>query len=171
MLVKELYTDGGLGGKNNPCILGCTWAWCHVTDDAIVNHDSGFIEPWEVGQTALTNNYAELTAMIRGLDALPNGWDGRVFTDSIVTLYRVAQPRKASFTGISDDQRAKLIAVKERLGSFVINLVKGHPTKKDRRHGVRKDGRAISKWNVWCDEACVTERENFKKDLAIFQQH
>ena len=151
-MTLELYCDGGVCGPN-PSLIGGTWAWVMVGNDKVLNEDSGFIEPDDLGVEKITNNLSELYAALRGIEALPEGFDGKVWTDSIITLYRLTD--SLAFKGVPDwlMERVKL-ARKNRKWCYECVLVGGHPTKRELAQGCRDDGRVVSKWNVWCDTKC-----------------
>lgn len=169
MRVQSLYTDGGLLGRN-PCSLGGTWAWCHVTDDVIINHDSGIVEPHEIKMPAVSNNITELLAMYHGLDALPNGWDGIVCTDSFVTMRRIMSPSRAKFHGVPSNLVEKIKLVRCRLGNIRFMLLGGHPSKDDLARGSTRDGTTVSIFNKWCDTKCNEARQQFEMDVAAYER-
>lgn len=148
----SIYCDGGVIRKN-PSPYGGTWAWCRVIGGVKVEHDSGTVSPTEVGLPAVTNNLTELLAVVKAMASLPDGWDGTLYTDSLVTLRRVAVPR-GRFAGIPDDLRGQVVAHRKRLPRMRLTLVTGHPTKTELAKGVSEKGRPVSQWNVWCDAEC-----------------
>ena len=152
--VRAVYADGGTLGKN-PCRHGGMWAYRHVgPDDALVAEDSGVIFPADVGLPTVTNTVAELWAVVRALEALPKGWRGDVFTDSQVTVYRIARPAKAQWRGVPDHLIQRAYTAIRRLGRLQARLLAGHPTAEDLARGHAQDGRPVSPHNVACDDAC-----------------
>ena len=84
-----LYADGGVIGQN-PSPIGGTWAWCMVSADGVrTRFAHGWISPAELGAPVVSNNHTELLALVLGLEALPSGWAGTVYSDSWVSLQRV----------------------------------------------------------------------------------
>lgn len=153
MTPAEVYADGGVV-MVNPSPHGGTWAWCHVAGERAVAEGSGAFPPSAYGMATVSNNLTEFAALLFCLEALPDGWAGRVFTDSGVTLMRFQAPDAVKMNGIPDDLVARLRAVRGRLGELAFVLLGGHPTRKELAAGRRKDGKPVSRWNVWCDHQC-----------------
>lgn len=148
----ELYTDGGVVGRN-PSALGGTWAWCLVGDNKVIDEGSGFISPEDMELEVVTNNVSELYAALRGVEALPEGFSGRLYTDSIITLYRFTDGN--GFKGVPDWLKERVLAARKNANwQYDAVLVGGHPTRHELRLGCRKDGKRVSKWNVRCDKRC-----------------
>lgn len=103
---------------------------------------------------AISNNFTELLAAVRGMQAVPLGWGGIIFTDSFVTLCRVRRTRKqAKLKGIPQWLADELVLLKRSLGDYRAELAKGHPTVKDLARGHRY-GIKASIHNVFCDRLC-----------------
>jgi ribonuclease HI len=173
-LTASLYTDGGCIGKN-PSALGGTWAWCTVEHmGGRLRYRSGHVTPPDVGLDRVTNNYTELLAAVQGLESLPDGWDGDVYTDSIITLYRVQQClphwNKAKMKGIPLDLQERLGKVKARLGDYARHLLGGHPTRADLIRGVKPNGMPCSIHNVFCDSLCVEQSRAFFRRLNALRR-
>ena len=148
----ELYCDGGVCGPN-PSSIGGTWAWVLVGEDQIIDEGSGFISPEDMEVDRVTNNLTELYAALRGVESLPEGFRGRVYTDSIITLYRFTDGN--AFNGVPDWLRTRVLSARtSRKWHYDCVLVGGHPTRKELALGCRKDGKLVSKWNVYCDKKC-----------------
>lgn len=163
MAITDLFTDGGVCGRN-PSTEGGTWAWCHVQNGQRVRHESGFIARSEVGLDKVTNNLTELFAAVRGMESLPPGWSGTIWTDSQITLLRIRRGKQAKLNGIPDWLRERLAAVKARLGnSYRVGLLGGHPSRKDLARGTRTDGTPVSVHNVFCDGLCRKVAEEFTR--------
>lgn len=162
-MIAALYTDGGVIGRN-PSSVGGTWAWCQVDENGVLGRWlSGIVEPIAAGLATITNNYTELLAAVEGLEKLPASWDGTVYTDSQVTLYRISKDRaKAKYNGIPAELVARVKTAKERLGAYKVVLLGGHPTRAELAAGVRKDGYPCSQHNVFCDKLCGQQAEYFK---------
>jgi hypothetical protein len=154
-----VYADGGLL-RVNPSPIGGMWAWCHVDQGgARVRSASGMLLVDEIG-AAVTNHHTENLALLLGLEALPDGWSGRVCTDSLNALRvfchegRVGKLPSAWYPRIG--------RVLARLGRLEPVLLKGHPTRAELTAGVgTKRGRdgvrrtyPVSEHNDWCDRAC-----------------
>jgi hypothetical protein len=74
----------------NPSPIGGTWAWCMVNADGTrTRHAYGYVTPADLGTPTVSNNHTELLALVLGLEALPAGWAGTVYSDSWVSLQRV----------------------------------------------------------------------------------
>jgi ribonuclease HI len=163
--VEEVYADGGVILKN-PSPIGGTWAYCHIADGVKYRHDSGLVRPAHIqypfhdgvtvvaGMDSISNNLTEFYALLMAIEDLPYGWCGRVFTDSGVTLQRFEDPANVKMKGIPDDWVRRLHNVRRHLGRLEFVLLGGHPNRKELESGIRKDGKPVSKWNVWCDETC-----------------
>lgn len=157
-----LFADGGVIGRN-PSKHGGTWAWCQVESDTVVRlKASGVVTPAEAWLDTITNNYTELMAAVRGMESLPEGWDGLIHTDSYVTLCRISLP-KAKFNGIPKDFEERTWAARKRLGKYRVVLLGGHPTKADLLKGIRTDGLPVSRWNVLCDRLCNQEAQKWRE--------
>src|SRR5438477_7404135 len=89
----DLYADGGVIGRN-PSTLGGTWAWQITWDDVALQFDSGFVTPDGICLAVVTNNFTELFAVVTGMHMLPDRWDGKIFTDSMITKCRLRQTGK-----------------------------------------------------------------------------
>lgn len=151
-MIVAVYSDGGCVG-GNPSSLAGTWAWCGVNehDDRIVCvADVLYPKQWEIA--SITNNQMEMYAVVQALEYLPDGWSGRVYSDSQITLGRVFQHWRMKNIPLWLVERAET-AVK-RLGAIEPILLSGHPTNVELRAGVSKSGRPVSAHQVWCDEQC-----------------
>jgi ribonuclease HI len=149
--VIDLYTDGGLL-SNNPSLLGGTWAWVQVSAGCQVASGSGVVTCEEVGSERVTNNFTEMLAIVQGLNSMPNGWRGTLFTDSEVSRIRLVFPR-AKWKGIPPSLQQALTDTRERLGDFTVTLLAGHPSRRQLAAGKRGD-LPCSRWNKWCDDEC-----------------
>jgi ribonuclease HI len=108
-----------------------------------------------------SNNHTELYAMLDGMEHLPDGWEGSIVSDSIVTLRRMRgesllDPSQVPLALIERVGRAN-----RRLGRVEFLHVKGHPSKAAMKAGYIGD-HPVSKHQVWCDHECVRIR-----DLAL----
>lgn len=152
--VIDLYCDGGVIGKN-PSGRGGTWAWVTVGKMGRVRHQSGVVQPDDVGLPSITNNLTELLAALEGMESLPDRWNGTIYTDSRVTQCRIRRTKKqAKLNGIPEPIRIRVAAAKARLGNYCVSLVGGHPSKNDLAYGHKRDGTPCSIHNVFCDNLC-----------------
>lgn len=171
LVAASVYTDGGVIGLN-PSMIGGTWAFCYVDAGGKRRHDAaGIVRPADVGLPTITNNLTELLAAVMALESLPEGWTGTMYTDSLITLYRVQgfQPnrrRPAKFNGIPGFLRDRLKIAVGRLGAFSLVLLGGHPTKADLARGARLGGLPVSAHNVWCDRACTAQARMVRRDYV-----
>ena len=164
--VRAVYADGGVVGRN-PSPEAGTWAFCYA--DAAgerVFGTAGHVTPAEVGLPAATNNLTELLAVLLALEQLPDGWGGAVFTDSLVTLRRVRDARRAKFKGVPGHVRDRVFAARDRLGKLTFTLLGGHPSRKELAAGVRADGMPVSVHNCWCDSECGRAGEAYRASVA-----
>jgi ribonuclease HI len=149
--VVALYADGGCIRKN-PSPFGGTWAWCGVSAAGERIIERGGVVEAKPGQF-ITNNHMEQIAITLALEAMPEGWSGRVLSDSQVALGRVFRgwarrnlPRNVS------ERSARAV---KRLGRIETVLLQGHPTRADLEAGTgKKRGLPVSEHNVWCDGEC-----------------
>jgi len=154
--MKELYCDGGVVGKN-PSPIGGVFAWCQVENGFRVKEHTAPVRPADVGAPVVSNNNTELLALLDGIESLPEGWAGRVNSDSQVALGWVFLGWKQE--AIPAPLRARLQALRRsgRLFGLEWRLLQGHPTQADLAAGVgAKRGLPVSEHNVWCDKACQT---------------
>lgn len=149
-----LYADGGVIGSN-PSLRGGTWAWCQVNAAGQRScTNSGMITPDVAQMPAISNNLTELLALVEGLESLPEGWQGTIYSDSWVSLQRVF--RHARLKNVPDWLVARLQALQKRghLYQYGYTLLDGHPTKAELAVGRGKRGHPVSEHNVWCDQEC-----------------
>lgn len=151
--IAALYVDGGVIGRN-PSPQGGTWAWCHV--DAAgqrIAHGGGIVLPIAWGLAAITNNLTELLALAEGLESLPAGWRGTVYSDSMVTLGRVflGWQMNGVPAGLIERVDAAMARI-DRRSQWI--LLDGHPTKAQLAAGIGKRGHRVSEHNVFCDRRC-----------------
>ncbi len=167
-----LYADGGLLSPA-PTHHGLTWAWrlLGVAGDPVpgvwtgcegwwsppYGHrwGSGVLTCAELDLTTTENNLAETLALLFGLEALPDGWAGTVYTDNLNALRRVLGT-STKMGGVPAHYVERLAAVRARLGPYSGVLLGGHPTKADLAKGYRaRDGKSVSPHNVACDARCT----------------
>lgn len=149
-----LYFDGGYSFGSG---LGA-WAFRHVSPDGEVVAELGgllvppiyprrrglALEPWD-GLGPVTSDHAETIALIRGLEALPEGWSGVVYGDSESTLSRL-QSRKVNGKAPAE-WSARFAAARSRV-SVIGSPVEGHPTV------AQVKARPALVHQVWCDAEC-----------------
>lgn len=159
--IRVLYTDGGVWRKN-PSLVGGGWAWTGVdpnTDEQIVCRSGVLTVGMRGLEEGVSNNHTELFAACKALHAMPDGWDGTLYTDSAVTQFRLHAARSRDHhktrKGIPQHWWDAIRTMHERLGNFKIVLLKGHPSKKALRENHKINGLPISKYNVWCDHECT----------------
>lgn len=157
-LVAAVYADGGCI-KCNPSPIGGTWATCHVTCEGTRRFVAyGIVRTKDTG-TKVTNNQTEFYALLMGLEALPNGWSGAVYSDSDVTLQRFF--RNATARNIPADWHNRMFRCLDRLGTLTPVLLSGHPTKKELEVGVSRSGHPVSEHNVFCDRMCTETGQRY----------
>lgn len=164
--VVELYCDGGViwDGSPGASKFGGTWAWLGIDADGnVVIEQSGVVE--STATRHVTNNHTEQIAIVKALEAMPDGWSGKLKSDSWVAVCRVFENgrRKNLPQNISDRSEAAVA----RLGKIEWTLLAGHPTKAELETGisVRKPGMPVSIYDVRVDELCTMESKNYKKKL------
>lgn len=156
-MIVEVYADGGVVTEN-PSPIGGTWAWCHVDEQGErVASGSGGAGPEFFGLHAgecVSNNVTEFYALLKAIEPLPEGWSGRILSDSGVTLTRFKRPEGARMKGLPPSLVGFMRVAVARLGEVEWVLLGGHPNRKQLAEGVRKDGKPVSQHNVWCDKKC-----------------
>lgn len=155
--VVAVYADGGLI-RANPSPIGGMYAACHVNADGErVWSASGLIlaDPSDPLFVVVGNNQCEFRALLAGLEALPDGWSGTVYTDSLLTIRRFREPDAVGLGGIPDDWRRRAAHVLGRLGRLEYVLLDGHPSRAQLAAGVGKRGNPVSEHQVFCDELCT----------------
>lgn len=167
--IVAIYTDGGVILKN-PSTIGGTWAWCAV--DARGNRviERGGAVPARDGQP-ITNNHMEQIALTLALEAMPDGWSGTVYSDSMIALGRVFKGWRLKNLPANVAKRSA--AAVARLGHIETVLLQGHPTKADLACGMgKKRNLPVSIHNVWCDAECGLQAKAFleKQEMATYKQ-
>lgn len=183
--MNALFTDGGLI-QRNPSPIGGTWAWIRtegvesLTDArgklALVGavevaRGVGLLLPNEIGLPTVSNNNTELYALLMGIAALPEGWSGTIYSDSLFALGIAFRQFKAD----SVPNYLRLLSYKvlgkamERGIQMENVLLAGHPSKADLEAGRRLSKAPhypVSPWNVACDEACTKRGQQYQRVLA-----
>lgn len=151
-----VFTDGGVAGRN-PSTVGGSWAWRAIdSKGGVVESHSGVLVPCpDVRELQkITNNHTELYAAIDVLARLPDGWAGKIVSDSSCTIKRL-QSRKATMTNTPQIWVERMKAHLARLGKLSFHLVAGHPTPYDLQRGFDMNGVPVSEHNVAVDEECT----------------
>lgn len=152
----DLYADGGLTGKNPS--LGGTWAVRAVNDrGAMVAGAAGRFTAAELGLTKVSCNVAEVLALVVALEMMPDGWAGRVWSDSVVALI-TNHRRKYPVKWLPGELLDRILRNRERVGAPFWYQLAGHPTRADLARGVTEDNERVSEHNVWCDQQCTLMR-------------
>lgn len=163
-VITAAYCDGGLLDRN-PSAIGGTWAYVLISkDDEVVRQGSGTVlvnDEW--GMDRITNNFTELLAALKAMEQLPDGWNGTIYTDSLITLRRITGGQ--SFVGIPVKMKTEVRHQLARLSHRAV-LLGGHPTAKELRMGRTARGYPCSRWNVACDAACNEESERYWTEAA-----
>lgn len=167
--MNALYTDGGVIGRN-PSQDGGTWAWVRTVSNSPEPEEnaSGVLLPDTICQSQVTNNNSELYALLRGISALPEGWEGDVCSDSQVALgwyfWKWKQEK------IPDALRELIGKVQRRSQARGLCLkpvvLAGHPTPADLEAGFRQSKAPhlpVSRYNVRCDDLCNEQTRIFLK--------
>lgn len=161
----SLYADGGVVGPN-PSAIGGTYAWCIVENDARVLGDAHFMSAAVARvQGGVTNNQSEMMALLKGLEQMPNGWSGTVYSDSIVTLGRLFRGYKWSNLPMWLHQRYRAQVARLNWASITHVHLDGHPTRAQLASGIGKNGNPVSEHQMWCDQMC-TKMAGIIKGLA-----
>jgi ribonuclease HI len=149
-----VYADGSVVWCNpSPYGLAYGWVWVAADDATAVDAGAGVYDPAAVGLETVENNLGEVVALVHALEGLPAGWAGRVRTDSLNAIRAWAGADRRKY--IPPAWWDRLVAARDRLGPLGWELLGGHPTKAELAAGVLKDGKPVSRWNVWCDTAAT----------------
>lgn len=173
-MIAAVYTDGGQI-LSSPSPYGGTWAVVRVgDDDDALDEMSGLLLPHHLGVSRITNNDAETYAMVRALESLDDDADVVAYSDSEVTLKRLARvyrgqpPTKTMNQELYDRAEAAL----SRLGVVRFAHCKGHPLRRDLKKEPDRWGRLfndrgqlISRHQVRADELCTEEAQRFLDGL------
>lgn len=163
--VVALYADGGLV-RCNPSPYAGAWAWCHVSQSGeIVARGSGIV-PWDGTGDGVTNNEMEAMALIEGLESLPEGWAGRVCSDSKVGLGWVLAAAGYQ-SKCPDALRQRAMQATRRLGFIRRVLMNGHPSEAHLAAGIGGRGLPCDRHQVWCDQECTRLVEGYIRTHGI----
>jgi ribonuclease HI len=156
--IVALYADGGVILKN-PSSIGGVWAWCAVDAEGNRVIQRGGVVPATEARE-ITNNHMEQIAITLALEAMPDGWSGTVYSDSMIALGRVFKGWRIKNLPANVAKRSA--AAVARLGKIETVLLQGHPTKADLASGIgAKRGFPVSEHNVWCDKECGRQGKAF----------
>ncbi|HRH46902.1 MAG TPA: hypothetical protein PKY82_34970 [Pyrinomonadaceae bacterium] len=136
--IVALSTDGGLIAKN-PSPIGGTWAFCGVNAKGqIVLENSGIVlaPPLKL----VTNNHTKQIAIVKALEAMPEGWSGQISSNSKVSLGRVFQGWQEN--NLPPNISARTTAALRRLGEV----------------------KPISEHSDHCEQLCKLESKKFLAD-------
>ena len=162
-MIVALYCDGGVVG-HNPSSIGGTWAWCAVDEEGnrVIERGGVVVAP---PNRPITNNHTEQIAITLALEAMPDGWEGTVYSDSQIGLGRVFKGWRTANLPRNISERSR--AAVARLGAIKTVLLQGHPTKSDLAAGIgKKRGLPVSQHNVWCDKECNRQAEIYRQREA-----
>ena len=166
--VDLVVCDAGTLGVNGKA-KAVSWAYCFV--DSRNNLITSKVDMnWELK----TSPQGEVLAIIEALEALPVGWSGKVWSDC---LYALKVVFKTDYWDgyIWSDKKLNPKLKKRRdvlwrkydgFKDFEIELLSGHPNKKELEAKVAKNGRRVSEWNVVCDSLCTDIMEEWKVNTS-----
>lgn len=160
--IVAVYCDGGVI-KKNPSSIGGTWAWCGVDAEGRRVIERGGVVPVS-GERIITNNHTEQMAIVKALEAMPDGWMGTIYSDSKIALGRTLWGYATN--NLPNNVIVRTAAAVARLGKLKGVLLQGHPTAKDLACGIgAKRGFPVSIHNVWCDEECGRQAAQYLSSL------
>jgi ribonuclease HI len=149
--VSRLYADGGVI-HSNPSEIGGMWAFRAVTENGVVILEHGGVVP-ATSQRRITNNQTEVIALVLALEAMPEGWSGKVYSDSQFALGVMFEELRWRTAPPNVLQRAE--AAVARAGQITAIHLKGHPTQAELAKGFARCGTPVSVHQVWCDKKCT----------------
>lgn len=109
-------------------------------------------------QYMVSNNFTEALALLLAFECLPDGWTGRVHSDSKVAIrahMRAAEPDMPRPDWLPRPIWDRMVAARERLAPMTFHLLGGHPSAAELAAGQRPDGKPVSEHNVFCDKAAT----------------
>jgi ribonuclease HI len=164
-----ITADGGCR-LSNPSTHGGMWAFrlTNAAGEPIIQA-AGVVLVREVSPlTTVTNNLTETLALLIGLEFLPDGWSGRIRSDSLNALrvfqnYRDEKKLRNMRVWLPADFLRRITAVRERLGAVTYELLGGHPGRQKGALALLHAGQTVKNHrgypfclhNHWCDEAAT----------------
>ena len=145
MKTVTLYTDGACSGNPGPGGWGCILAYNGVQKEL-----SG-------GEAETTNNRMELTAVIKGLEALKESCIVELYSDSKYVIDALQKGWAVSWQQKGWRKADKKPALNPDLWERLLELAQRHTL---RYHWVK--GHADNPMNNRCDELAVNEWKKFK---------
>ena len=145
MKTVTLYTDGACSGNPGPGGWGCILAYNGVQKEL-----SG-------GEAETTNNRMELTAVIKGLEALKESCIVELYSDSKYVIDALQKGWAVSWQEKGWRKADKKPALNPDLWEKLLELAQRHTL---RYHWVK--GHADNPMNNRCDELAVNEWKKFK---------
>jgi hypothetical protein len=161
-----LFADGGTFRHEGR--EGITWAWRWVgyeTASELIT--GGRVTGQECGCESVPpggapSEVAEMTAVMKGMSGLPDGWTGYVVSDSLNTLRRIVGASDGNWSLWGCIPRHLIRSMEWnlcRLGAVSPLPVQSHPSIEDFYRGFYRDEesgefRMVSIHNEWCDTAC-----------------
>jgi hypothetical protein len=136
-------------------------------DGTRTRHAYGYVTPAELDAPAVTNNHTELLALVLGLEALPVGWAGTVYSDSWVSLQRVFLAAKLANVPPWLVERLQTLQKSGALKQMTYTLLDGHPTRAELAAGIGKRGHMVSIHNVFVDDLCQRIAKERQSSLAM----
>lgn len=159
--IVAVYADGGVI-ERNPSPYGGTWAYCHIDKEGNWVRGKGGV----IKVPGTSNNVSEFVAIVEGLDALPDGWSGTLYSDSQVSLGRFFSGW--ALKGIPRQLIDRGGVVLRRMGHIEPVLLQGHPTRAELERGIgNKHGYPVSRWNCWCDRTCTKLAREYMQPLRL----
>ena len=146
MKTVTLYTDGACSGNPGPGGWGCILEYNGVQKEL-----SG-------GEAETTNNRMELTAVIKGLEALKESCIVELYSDSKYVIDALQKGWAVSWQQKGWRKADKKPALNPDLWERLLELAERHTL---RYHWVK--GHADNPMNNRCDEMAVSEWKKFKK--------
>jgi hypothetical protein len=147
-MITELYIASGCIASN-PSMIGGTYAWRLVRDDGELIGRAAVVPASSIGGE-VTNNQAEMLALLEGLSHLPAHFHGTVCSQGQVTLGRAFAGFR--WTNIPGWMHKRYQEQRSRLGMW-------HQIKPQLVDGKNEH-------ILWCEQECKTAADDFMAQIG-----
>lgn len=155
-MIVALYIASGCIGSN-PSAIGGTYAWRIISSEDTIYGRAAVVPASRIG-AEVTNNQAEMLALLDGLSRLPAHFHGKVYSQSQVTLGRAFAGFR--WKNIPDWMHKRYQVERSRLGMW---------------HQIKPEIVDDSNEHIrWCVEQCKIAADEFMsnigKNIPMFTQ-